>query len=331
MKKRHYILLFLIVLAIIWFAGPTPETPDYAGTPEPEIPGFSEALAEIGEKNTNIGLMPGVAHLIHLQDSVPTPYSILYLHGFSATPEEGAPTHIQLGDTFGWNLYAPLLHEHGLLTDKPLLNYTATGAWKSAVEGYRIARALGDSVIIVSTSTGAPLAHQLALRFPHVAALVDYSPNVMPADPAAFILNDHWGAQIARIVLGSDYREVVPKDDYYTKYWHVRQHIRSLPEMQELVESGFDEEGLNRLRIPVYIAAWHESDSVQDPAVSVSHMHWMFDQLGSRQKMISTFATGTHIIACGQYSAVQEDILNETTSFLIRSGKRTVVDSVIRP
>src|SRR5258708_7415518 len=79
---------------------------------------------------------------------------------------------------------------------------------KSAKEALAIGRQLGNKVILMGTSTGGTFALQLAATYPdQVAALVLLSPNIAINDPNAWLLNNHWGLQIAHLVTGGNYIE----------------------------------------------------------------------------------------------------------------------------
>jgi alpha-beta hydrolase superfamily lysophospholipase len=80
---------------------------------------------------------------------------------------------------------------------------TAENLWESAQQAYAIGKQLGNKVILMGTSTGGTLALQLAAAYPEIAGLVLYSPNIAINDPNAWILNNPWGLQIARLVKGS--------------------------------------------------------------------------------------------------------------------------------
>lgn len=321
MKALFITIGSLTILGLAYALGPTPETPDYNGTVVRQIDELD--LVAFNAK-TYPGVKKGNSELL-VYYGKDTPYSILYLHGFSASPEEGNPTHIALSKYFGWNLYAPLLHDHGLTENQPLLRFRADSAWSTAVKGLEKALAIGDSVVIVSTSTGGALATRLADICPRVAALVYYSPNVMPNDGAAFILNNPWGESIARAVLQSNYRDVEIKDSYYDKFWYRIYRIESLPEMQELVETGFAEDVVLRNNVPTYVAAWYENEEFQDDVVSVPHMRQFFNTIPHSRKKFDEFAASTHVIANGHYNPNVYALVDSTVHFLEQNGFRKVV------
>ena len=133
-----------------------------------------------------------------------TPYSVVYLHGFSASQVEGdaiiagLPRNLDATCTLR-------LSDHGVDTTEALFLFTPDRAWESAKEALAIGKQLGDKVIVMSTSTGGTLALMLAAEFPDdVFALINLSPNIAINDGAAFILNDPWGLYIARMVMGGN-------------------------------------------------------------------------------------------------------------------------------
>lgn len=317
MRKKLWIVL-PIALVLLYFMGPTPETPSYEYRIQESawnnVADIQEHVATLHEESA---FKPGCGPKLILNDSAKTPYSILYLHGFSASPEEGMPTLPKLAKHWNWNAYAPTLHEHGLRDSLPLDKFTAVGAWESAVEAARMALVLGDSIVLVCTSTGFPLAARLAVNEPKVAALIAYSPNLRPADPASVLLDKPWGELIARLVVG-DVRDVGISDLYYEQHWNRAYSVKSLPEMQELVISASTPSTLQSVQVPTLFCAWYEDDEHCDDVVSVPHMREAFELLGTPNKEWASFPAGSHVIANGEYSLSHDEVLQVSLQFLSR-------------
>ncbi|MFY7653341.1 MAG: alpha/beta hydrolase, partial [Chitinophagaceae bacterium] len=144
--------LMLLVAAVIYFCGPTPAKPHY-NTQLPTIPETVSSLEwYVQTQNQQHRIKPGnEAAIVWQNDSVPAPtdYVLLYLHGFSASQEEGNPVHRNIAKTLGCNLYLARLSEHGIDTTDALINMTAESLWNSAKEAYAIAKNLGKKVIVV--------------------------------------------------------------------------------------------------------------------------------------------------------------------------------------
>ena len=85
------------------------------------------------------------ARIVWLNDSLKekTEYAVVYLHGFSASQEEGDPVHYHFAKKFGCNLYLSAWQNMGLIQRMPWLNLTADKLWNSAKEAYAIGKQLG--------------------------------------------------------------------------------------------------------------------------------------------------------------------------------------------
>ena len=194
MKRFLKIIAALVaVLAIVYFLGPKPAAPNYNNNliQVPSDPAALEAF--IRSKEAAHKVKPdNEARIVWANDSTKakTPYVIVYLHGFSASQEEGNPVHKNIAGQFGCNMYLARLSEHGIDTIDPLVNMTATSLWESAKEAYAIGKQLGDKVILMGTSTGGTVALELASNFEDVAGLVLYSPNIAINNPSAFLSNN---------------------------------------------------------------------------------------------------------------------------------------------
>ena len=173
MRFLKWFGIFLLVLIIVYFLGPQPPTPKY-NNELPNIPSDAIQLEKyIANNEAKHKLKPdNEARILWYNDSTKekTEYAVVYLHGFSASQEEGDPVHKEFAKKFGCNLYLARLAEHGVDTTEPLANYTAEKSWRSAVEAYAIGKQLGRKIILMSTSTGGTLALKLCAEFPDIAA-----------------------------------------------------------------------------------------------------------------------------------------------------------------
>src|SRR5882724_9704568 len=126
--RRKWLLAITIVLLILYFAGPSPVRPVYS-LKMPEVPGERAAVERyIQENESGHRLKPdNEARIVWANDSLKqvTDYCIVYLHGFSASREEGDPVHRNIAGEFGCNLYLSRLAEHGIDTSEQLVGLTA--------------------------------------------------------------------------------------------------------------------------------------------------------------------------------------------------------------
>ncbi|RZK36500.1 MAG: alpha/beta hydrolase, partial [Pedobacter sp.] len=210
-----------------------------------------------------------------------TEYAVVYLHGFSASKTEGNPVHLNLAKSLNANLYLARLADHGVDTIAPMQFFTADRLWESSKLAYAIGKKLGKKVILVGTSTGGTAALKLAATYPEINSLILLSPNVAINDKNAWLLNDPWGLQIARTVLGSDERKVDGRTEEYKKYWYTNYRIESLVELQEFVESTMQKSVFEKVRQPVLMLYYYKNELEQDPVVRVDAMLKMFDELGT--------------------------------------------------
>jgi pimeloyl-ACP methyl ester carboxylesterase len=319
------ILLFMaipvVAIVIIYLAGPQPSTPVFSKV-IPAVPTEATALEQyISENEGKHKLKPNNEARIVWADSSRqrTSYSIVYLHGFSASQMEGDPIHRRLAKEFGCNLFLARLADHGIDTTEALLQFTADRFWESSKEALAIGKAIGDKVILVSTSTGGTTAVLLAAEYPNdVYALINLSPNIALRDPAAFLLNDPWGLQIARTVMGGNYRQWVP-DPERAKYWNSKYRLESLVQLEELVESSMTEETFKKIHQPSLTLYYFKNEEEQDPEVSVDAMLNMHAKLAtpdSLKVMTAMPNTGAHVLGSSLVSKDVEGVYSEIEKFV---------------
>ncbi len=318
MKK--ILLAIAALLLVLYIIGPSPSTPEYDAT-LPDLPTTGLAVETyVQAQEQRHKLKPGNEASIVWADPTTrakTPVAIVYLHGFTASQMEGYPTHRLFAEKYGCNLYLARLDEHGIDTTEALLNFTADGVWRSAVEAYAMGKNLGDEVVIMSTSTGGTLALKLAATYPEIKGLINFSPNIEINDPAAFLLNNPWGLQLARIFFKSDYR-TLDTDDNYKKYWYHQYRLESVTELQELVETICRKATYRDIHCPVFNGYYYRDEENQDQVVRVSAIQRMHAQLATPDslKVEMAFPTaGNHVIASDMQSAAFVEVYEAICQF----------------
>lgn len=166
-----------------------------------------------------------------------TPVSVLYVHGFSATSEEIRPVPDHIADALGANLVYTRLQGHGRPGDA-LGEATVAGWMNDLAEGLAAARAVGDRVVVLSTSTGGTLA-AAAARDPvladRVAAMIFVSPNFGINDPAAGLLT--WPAARYWVPLAvGDRRRFEPASPEQGMFWTTDYPMTAVIVMAALVK-----------------------------------------------------------------------------------------------
>ena len=284
--RKKWLLLIPVLLIILYLLGPSPATPSY-NKEMPAVPSEPAALESYIRTNEAAHkLKPdNEARIVWAHDSLKdkTPYAIVYLHGFSASQEEGNPVHRYIAGKFGYNLFLARMAEHGIDTVEAMVNLTADNYWESAKQALAIGRQLGQKVILMGTSTGGTFALQLAAAYPDdVAALVLLSPNIAIRDPTAWVLNNHWGLQVAHKVTGSNYIESKNDSDPLIKqYWYTKYRTEAAVALEELLETTMNKSTFEKVHQPVGLFYYYKDEVHQDSTVKVSASLEMFDQLGT--------------------------------------------------
>jgi esterase/lipase len=301
MRLLKWFGIILLVLIIVYFLGPQPSTPKFTK----ELPVVSIEASALEQYVSNIEakhkLKPdNEARILWFNDSLKlqTEYAVVYLHGFSASQEEGDPVHREFAQKFGCNLFLARLAEHGVDTTEPLLNFTADKIWNSAKEAYAIGKKLGKKVILMATSTGGTLALKLAAEYPDIAGLILLSPNIAINDPNAWLLNNHWGFQIAKLVKGK-YNTAEDTTALYAQYWNNKYRIEATVQLEELLESTMKESTFKKVTQPALLLYYYKDDDHQDKVVKVSAMKRMFTQIStpdSLKKQVALPNTGNHVL-----------------------------------
>ena len=320
MKKLKIVATLFILLCAIYFLGPRPKTPVFNN----DLPLIAsqlnlDSLVDATEKVHHIKKNNEAKIVWSDSTHQPTEYAIVYLHGFSSSQMEGAPVHENIAKAFHCNLYLARLAEHGIDTTEDLVNLTAENYWESAKFAYAIGKKIGKKVIIMSTSTGGTLSLQLAAAYPEIAGLVMFSPNIAINNPAAPLLNEPWGLQIARFVKGSNYSNIEYKNSDYPKYWNTHYRLESTVALQSLIEATMTKETFSKIHQPALALYYYKDEANQDKVVKVSAIKKMLTELGttdSLKKGIAIPNAESHVLAS---PIVSKDIVNvekEATNFI---------------
>lgn len=301
MRFKKIAVVIILALILIYFWGPQPSSPRLSAD-LPVIPVNPPELETfIRNKESQHKIKTGnEAEIIWFNDSLKnkTEYAVVYIHGFSASREEGNPVHMDFAKKFGCNLFLSRLDEHGIDTVDAMVNLTADKLWNSAKEAFAIGKQLGKKVILVSTSTGGTLALKLAEQYPEISGLVLLSPNIKINNGSAWLLNNPWGLQIARMIEGNYIRS---KDTtaLYGKYWYRKYRVESAVQLEELLETTMRGSVFEKIKQPVLLLYYYKDEQHQDAVVKVSAMKRMFAQLGTlpdEKTAIAIPGAGDHVI-----------------------------------
>lgn len=323
MRKLKWFFIIIIVLAIVYLAGPSPKAPEYK-TDMPAIPADANALEQYVKSNEAKHRLKkdNEARIVWANDSLknPTEYAIVYLHGFSASQAEGEPIHRNIAKKFNTNLYLSRLAEHGIDTVSPMVNLTADEYWESAKQAFAIGRQLGKKIILFGTSTGGSNALQLAAAYPDdVAAIILLSPNIKIFDDNAWVLNNPWGLQLARMINGSDYIAASDERPLTKQYWNAPYRLEAAVALEEMIETSMTEETFRKITQPTLLLYYYRDEIHQDSTVKVSAMKQMFGEIktpDNKKRAVAMPKTGNHVIGSYIKSKDVEGVQREIENFL---------------
>ena len=322
--KSSKILITAIFLVVLVYAlGPQPKITEDKQLPKLEL-SIENIETYIDQKERKVkGLKPNNESEIIWADQagVKTKYSIVYLHGWSASKQEGAPVHYRLAETFGANLYLPRLYAHGIEKQVPFEELTADKLIKSAKEAIAYGQLLGEELIVVSTSTGGSLALYLASEIENLKAMVLYSPNIEIYSSTAKILDKPWGAQIAKKIQRSD--QFYPDVPQRRKpFWNDHYAVSALPELQTFLSTHMNKATFKTVDEPLFLGYYYKNEEEQDKVVSIDAMLEMYQEIAtpeSKKYKVTFPEAGNHIIASPLASAAVEEVYQETAQFLINT------------
>jgi pimeloyl-ACP methyl ester carboxylesterase len=320
MKILKWILISLLTVTIIYLSGPKPSTPKY----NKDIPAIPDDVENYISKKESLHHLKknNEARIVWANElsKAMTKYAIVYLHGFSASQEEGNPVHRNVAKHFGCNLYLSRLAEHGIDTTDQLINLTSDNYWESAKEALFIGKKLGEKIILMGTSTGGTQALQLAATYPNdVAAIILYSPNIEINDPNAYLLNNPWGLQIARLVKGGKLNYPADTRPIYSAYWNRPYRLEAVVNLEEMIETSMTKETFNAVKQPVLLLYYFKDELNQDNIVRVDAMKKMFGALSTPSNMKEEMAipnAGHHVLGSPILSKDIMTVEKETIRFL---------------
>jgi len=270
-----FAILVILVVALLYTRPKLDPEPNVRQLPDTnDVQTLAEWLD--GQEQAVPGLVEGAAaHVRFANQKAPakTPLCLLYLHGFSATWPETAPVTERLGERFGANVLQARLAGHG---NGPEGMLAPAEEWLSSVYlSWQLATRLGHKVVIIGTSTGAPLAVWLASR-PEVAgtlhALLFMSPNFGIRSRLDFLLTAPLSRYWIHLILGQD-RAWEPINEAQAKYWTSRYSNRALIEMQKVVD-WVRKQDLRRFDLPL-ATMYMKNDPTIDPEAAIrTHTRW---------------------------------------------------------
>lgn len=317
-KILKYFLLSIVLGVVVFLLGPKErfERPNILDT-ELQV-SLSDLENWIAEKEAKLAdlKLGNQAEIIWANDSLKakTPFALVYLHGFSASRQEGAPIHEAFAKRYGMNLYLSRLEDHGRLDTNSFYHLTPDNYLQSAEEAIDIGKKIGEKVIVMSCSTGGTLSIILAAAGENIHSMILYSPNIDIYDPNSNLLLFPWGKQLANIVMGGEHNRIV-YDTIAQKYWNSVYHTNSLFALKTLIKDYMNEETFSKIKIPVFLGYYYKDEEHQDKVVSVSRMLEFYDQITTpaAQKTKMAFPNAGHHVISSYISSKDVENVAKTT------------------
>ena len=294
-NKRRYVTLAVVVIIILLAAGPRVDLEYTIDTVT--IPKQIEQYISDSE-NQFTDIRPGTEKKIIWANKTAhtvTPYSIVYLHGFSATRQEVAPLCDRLANDLSANLYYTRFTGHGR-TGSGMQDVSINALLNDAYEALEVGKQLGKKVILIGSSTGGTLATWLSAQKPNgaIAAMVLLSPNFGLKRKESELLLYPWGKTILHLLEG-EYYKFTPVNALQEKYWTTRYPVDALLEMIGLVDL-VRQNAISTVDTPTLVL-YAEKDKIID----VEQVKSQFHRLSSPIKKLVAVSSSTdpqqHILA----------------------------------
>ena len=320
MKYLKYLGLALIALLILYLLGPKVHylPIDYA-TPAIRV-GLEELDSLVAsEESTVTNLKPGNEEQIIWADTIKkkTPYSLIYMHGFSASHEEGAPIHQEFAKRYGMNLLLTRLADHGRADDNTFKGLTPDTFFESAQHALEIGKLLGDSIIIMSCSTGGTLSIMLDPTCDLISGYIMYSPNIDIKDPTTDLLIKPWGKQIMDLVMHGEYNHITYTEQA-RKFWNPTYHTDGILALKTMLEENMTNEKFQAFTRPFFLGYYYKDKDNQDDVVSIDDMMRFYEMAGTREPLKRKVCfpnAGAHVISSYVFSKELDNVKSQTYKF----------------
>ena len=323
MIKKATIGVFILAigLCIAYAAGPRPKFESVDNTPLAKSYTLSELNRIISDRESVVQYLKddNEARIIWA-DSIPTrtEYSIVYLHGFSASQGEGFPMHLNIADSLKANLFLVRLPEHGISNKDAMKNLTPSMLVEASKDAIAIGKSIGEKVIVMGCSTGGTLGIFLTAGDPEIHGLVLISPNIEVRSSGSQLLTGPWGKELAYQLVGE--HRILNQDDQTRKYWSHHYHTNGVIAMQSLLDQTMSNEVFQEIAVPVYCAYYYKNEEIQDPIVSVEAMLDFKNQLRLPPDDIEfeAFSKGSHVLSSVYKNEDWHHVKNEILDFILK-------------
>ena len=237
--------LWLGAIAVIVLAAAVADSWHTAPAGSSQLPPAASTLAQIEQRlqteETHItDIRPGLEKSIIWADQPQkrTAFSIVYIHGFSASKEELRPVPDKVAASLGANIFFTRLTGHARTADA--MRDASLDAWmQDLAEAFAVGTTIGDKVIVISCSTGGTIVAEGVARgmfSEKLFSTVFVSPNFGVQDKMAPLLT--WPlARFWAPLIGGEMQNSQPRNARHARYWTTSYPTISLIPMMQLIKA----------------------------------------------------------------------------------------------
>lgn len=253
------LFMLLAILAGIWFWGP--REPVELGPVPIDLPDDLDAWLAVREQ----GIDPQRAGRIvwATEPGQKTPLALIYLHGFSASPQEIRPVPDMVARELGANLYFARLAGHG--SDGAALGQVRVSDWwRDTAEAIAVGRRLGQRIVLIGNSTGGTLAAEAArdpVLGPQIDAVVMISPNFGILRRGAGLLTWPFARHWVPLIAGRE-RCFAPRNTAHEQGWTPCYPMVATLPLAALAEHGAGGDYTQAHQPALFI--WSDADQIVD-------------------------------------------------------------------
>ncbi|MCR9122635.1 MAG: alpha/beta hydrolase [Phyllobacteriaceae bacterium] len=225
-KTVLYVLIALIVILVgLWVFGPR-EPVNTALRFDPAVIGEDiEAYLAESEARFDDIVEDAEKQLVWAfpASRAKTPVSLVYVHGFSASPGEIRPAPDMAAEALGANLFYTRLAGHGR-SDEAMAEPTVQDWLDDVAEAVAIGERVGERVVLIGTSTGGTLAAIAALHpdlRDRIAGIVFVSPNFKVQAAGSEVLTAPFARHLVPLIVGAE-RSFEPENELHAQFWTER-------------------------------------------------------------------------------------------------------------
>lgn len=222
-------------------------------------------------------------------------YSIVYLHGFSATRQEIAPVCDDIAKEINANVFYTRFTGHGRTSEA--LGQATLDDWKNDVlESIAIGKSIGKKVIVIATSTGATLATWYADKHSEEKDIIYIliSPNFEVKNRGAKLLGTPiLGKFVANHLIKNYSRKVDTPEE--SKYWTISYPTKAIIPMMKIINEA------NKIKYSKLEQRMLIVHTNIDRAVNAKKTDKVFSKLNGANKKLIVFDDATerghHVLA----------------------------------